>query len=317
MPSSLQPSFLRFHESVKLGNTDENATLRSKRDLILERMRGKKLTFDWFNQGSYAMGTGVVPVKSDYDIDVGIVFTGSTRPADPLAVKQWVYDAVLGHTANVEWRRHCIRVQYVKAGEPTYHVDLAVYWKDAYGSLSLACGKQHSGADSKAWQDADPKGLVNAVTSHLADENRWQFRRAIRYLKRWKNLQFPVEGNASPPGVAITIAALRWFSPKKADWNATTATGYDDLGATLDLVNAIRSGFRQVWRNGEYATAIELTMPVKPHKDVCVRMTNQQMKESARSTPPARSAPSPRSRTRPASRSARTGRCGSPTGTTT
>jgi hypothetical protein len=275
---AFQSNFLKLHERIKLGNTDENATLREKRDAVLDRMR-KKLTFDWFNQGSYAMGTGVVPVKADYDIDVGIVFTGPTRPADPLTIKQWVYDAVYGHTANVEWRRHCIRVQYVKAGEPTYHVDLAVYWKDAYGNLTLAVGKQNSAADKKEWQDADPKGMVAQVTNHLVDEDKWQFRRVIRYLKRWKNLHFAAEGNAAPPGIGITIAALKWFSPKKVQWNATTAAGYDDLGATLDLVNSMRSAFRSTWRNGEYARAIELPMPVKPYKDVLARMSNQQMKE--------------------------------------
>ena len=279
MPSTFQSRFLRFHNAIKLGNTDENATLREKRDRVLKRMRDRGLTFTWFNQGSYAMGTGVIPVQADYDIDVGIVFTGDMRPADPLTAKQWVYDAVLGHTTSVEWRRHCIRVQYVKAGEPTYHVDLPVYWKDRWSSaLSLAVGKRHSGVGHKEWQEADSRGLVNRVTSHLDGEDHWQFRRVVRYLKRWKDEHFPVMGNAAPVGIGITVAALVGFTAAK-DWNVSTSAGYDDLGATLNLVNRMRGAFTNTFHDGEYAYRMVQRLPVKPFNDVFERMTNQQMKE--------------------------------------
>lgn len=279
MPGPFQSRFLRFHENIKLLNTDENATLRAKRDAVLKRMRDRGLTFTSFNQGSYAMGTGVVPVQADYDIDVGIVFTGDARPADPLAAKRWVFDAVYGHTPNVEWRRHCIRVQYVKAGEPSYHVDLPVYWKDRWsGGLSLAVGKQNSGNGHKEWQEADPQGLLDGVTSHLSGEDRMQFRRVIRYLKRWKDVHFPVMGNAAPVGIGITIAALNGFTAAK-DWNATTASGYDDLQATLSLVNRMRSGFSLTIHDGDLAYRLSHRLSIKPYKDVFQRMTNQQMKE--------------------------------------
>jgi hypothetical protein len=279
MPSPFQTRFIRFHEAIKLGSTDENATLREKRDAVLKRMRDKGLVFTPLNQGSYAMGTGVVPVQADYDIDVGVIFTGDARPADPLALKKLVFDAVYGHTQNVEWRRHCIRVQYVKAGEPTYHVDLPVYWQDRWSKeLTLAVGKQNSGTDHKEWQTSDPQGLVERVAGHLAGEDRAQFRRVIRYLKRWKDVHFPVMGNAAPVGIGIAICALNWFSASK-DWNATTSAGYDDLEATLNLVNRMRSSFGLAYRDGEWATRLELRLPGKPHKDVFHRMTNQQMKE--------------------------------------
>ena len=279
MPSAFQPKFIRFHDAIKLGNTDENVTLREKRDAVLKRMREKGLVFTPYNQGSYAMGTGVIPVQADFDIDVGVIFTGDARPADPLALKKTVYDAVFGHTTSVEWRRHCIRVQYVKAGEPTYHVDLPVYWQDRWSkALTLAVGKQNSGSEHKEWQDSDPQALVDRVAGHLTGEDKWQFRRVIRYLKRWKDVHFPAMGNAAPVGIGITVAALNWFTTSK-DWNATTSAGYDDLEATLNLVNRMRGGFASVWRDNEWATRLEARLPVKPYKDVFHRMTNQQMKE--------------------------------------
>jgi hypothetical protein len=279
MPGNLQGHFLRFHDAIKLGNTDENATLREKRDAVLKRMRDRGLVFVPYNQGSYAMGTGVGPVHADYDIDVGVIFTGDTRPTDPLASKKAVYEAVIGHTTSVEWRRHCIRVQYIKSGEPTYHVDLPVYWKDRWsGALALAVGKQNSGSDQKEWQDSDPEGLVTRVTGHLTGEDKLQFRRLIRYLKRWKDVHFPAMGNAAPVGIGITVAALNWFVASK-DWNATSSAAYDDLDATFNLVNRMISAFGSGWRDNEWATRLEIRVPVKPYKDVFHRMTNQQMKE--------------------------------------
>jgi len=273
-----QSRFLAFHERIKLKNTDENGILREKRDAVLRRMRQQGLTFEFFNQGSYSMGTGVVPVSADYDIDVGIVFSGQ-RPEDPLVVKKWVYDAVYGHTTSVVWMRHCIRVQYIKRGEPTYHVDLPVYWRHPWSmGLQLAVGKLNSSGTHKKWQDADPKGLVQRVNNHLSGEDRYQFKRVVRYLKRWKDVQFPVMGNAAPVGIGITVAALNWFRPSKA-WNATTASHYNDLAAMQSLVDQMRAAFRSQWRDGESATRLVVTLPVNPRSDVFERMTNQQMKE--------------------------------------
>lgn len=171
MPSPLQSSFLTFHKAIKLGNTDENATLREKRDAVLRRLRDRGLTFTYFNQGSYAMGTGVKPTNLDYDIDFGLVLT-KPQATDPLAFKGLVYDAVLGHTPQVEWRRHCVRVQYVRQGQEAFHVDLAVYREvDTWTGkkLQLAAGRQHSGPDNKAWRDSDPKGLVQHITNAYQD----------------------------------------------------------------------------------------------------------------------------------------------------
>ena len=81
----LQSEFHTFHSNIKLGAYDENKTLRDKRDLLIneltealkdEKIPGtdKPLTFKKFDQGSYAMNTGIKPKEDDYDIDVGIIF---------------------------------------------------------------------------------------------------------------------------------------------------------------------------------------------------------------------------------------------------
>lgn len=274
MRSKHQPAFLTFHQAIKLGNTDENALLRDKRDNVLARLRSRGLTFTPFNQGSYAMATGIKPVDLDYDIDVGLVFTGD-RPHDPLTAKQQVYDAAYGHTPRVEWCRHCVRVQYVRQGAEAFHVDLAVYWQvESYWGgtkLYLAVGKQHSGGEHREWREVDPKGLLTKINGHHSGEDHWQFTRVVRYLKRWKDFQFPSAGNAAPRGIALTIAAYDDFSPTRS-WNAATSADYDDLAALQNVVSRTLSRF-------SWSDRIRLMSPVAPFDDACAKMTDQQMRE--------------------------------------
>ncbi|MCB9761194.1 MAG: nucleotidyltransferase [Alphaproteobacteria bacterium] len=267
---SIQSNFLTFHQTILLSDDDGRANLREKRERVLRRLRlGSPRSFDSFNQGSYAMSTGIVPVNGDYDIDVGVIYSGAQRP-DPLTVKGWVYEAVKDHTSDVVWRRPCITVWYKSGGRRIYHVDLAVYWQDAWGRLSLAVGKQHSSGAHVAWLESDPKGFIEQVKGHLSGEDRAQFRRVIRYLKRWKDVHFPSEGNAAPVGIGITVAALQWFQPVKAGWRAEGASQYDDLAATQALVRSMRSAF---------GARLSVRLPVQPFTDVFERMTDQQMLE--------------------------------------
>lgn len=274
--ATLQSNFRRFHQAIKLDRFDEEATLREKRDRVLDRIRAGGLRFEWFNQGSYEMGTGVVPVNGDYDIDVGLILPGSTSQ-DPVAVKQSVYDAVKAHTTRVEFRRPCITVYYQRAGEAIYHVDLPVYVRDAYGRLHLATGKQNSGADQRRWIHSEPVQLCKAVWERWSGEDGAQFRRVIQYLKRWRDERFPTEGNAAPVGVGLTLAAYHWFQPGKT-WTGWSAD-YDDLGATRTVVSALLGAFQQTWGGSGFVRRANLRLPVQPGNDVFERMTDQQMVE--------------------------------------
>ncbi|MDY7230250.1 nucleotidyltransferase [Hyalangium rubrum] len=278
---SLQPLFRRFHETIQLKQYEENAELRQKRDIILERLRDKlrPRTFEPFNQGSYAMGTGIKPIDRDYDIDIGIVFDLDHLKNDPVTVKGWVYEAVVGHTTSVEWRRPCITVNYQQGREPKYHVDLAVMARDSRGTLRLALGKQHSQADQREWQVDDRQGFIEAVKNRFNGEDGFQFRRVIRYLKRWKDEHFSNEGRAAPSGLSLTVAAYRWFAPKKS--STYQGVEYDDLAATTALVGAMRQNFQTTWdlTLGRSIHRLSLQFTHAPHDDVLARMTNQQMEE--------------------------------------
>jgi hypothetical protein len=269
MTTAIDTALRRFDEHIKLDWYDQSAVLREKRDRVLDRMRANGLRFKEFNQGSYAIRTGINPPKQDYDIDVGIVLEGvTTTSCTPAMAKKAVYDAVQGHTTRTEWRRNCIRVQYVRAGEPTFHVDLAVYANDWRGVCQLASGKQHSA--QALWIESDPSGLLAAINSRYTGDSALQFRRLVRLLKYWAGYQFPAEGNAKPVGIGLTVSV---FGRLDSVYGSPT-----DLEALIQVVRAMYGGFQwDFGPDGVGGWRLVERMPAAPYDDPYRRMTNQQM----------------------------------------
>lgn len=89
--ANLQKEFIEFHDLIKLKIDDENAKLKEKRDIILNRLSHKissdAKSYTHFNQGSYAMATGIIPLAGEYDIDVGLWFDMSKDDIKPMAAK--------------------------------------------------------------------------------------------------------------------------------------------------------------------------------------------------------------------------------------
>ncbi|MBL9005294.1 MAG: nucleotidyltransferase [Myxococcales bacterium] len=291
---SLQSLFMRFHEAIQLKRFNENAELREKRDRILKRLRDNlSVSFDWFNQGSYAMGTGIKPLDDDYDIDIGIILNNVTLSSSPYrdrsrdidlkTIKGWVFTAVEPHTSQVEWRRPCITVYYKEAGEVIYHVDLAVMVRDAQNpeQLYLAVGKQYESLDTCKWQLDDRKGFMDAIERKCEGEDGAQFRRVIRYLKRWKDENFPKNGHAAPTGLSLTVAAYYSFSPSRTTDYFSGRVSYDDLSATLAVAKGLRGRFTQTWNtsSGSLVHTVNLAFPFAPGDDVFGKMTQQQQEE--------------------------------------
>ncbi|MCZ6688556.1 MAG: nucleotidyltransferase [Planctomycetota bacterium] len=294
MMMTIHAKFRTFDETIRLKRFAENAELREKRDRVLTRLRGgiqkqfpspaNRPTFDFFNQGSYEMGTGVKPLGGDYDIDVGLVLNiDISHHRDPVAVKEWVYKAVKEHTTDVRFRRSCVTVFYVEGGEPKYHVDLAIYGKDAWGNHHLASGKQGGATDQRKWVRSEPKRLTDLVDRKFSGEDANQFRRVIRYLKRWKDFQFSSEGAAAPTGIGLTACALSWFATQSSSLGfysyGTQAAETDDLGVTTGLVEKIRSNFTMGYSTAGLGERIRVVLPVPPHNDIFEKLSNQQMQE--------------------------------------
>ena len=287
-----QAQMLQFHEAIKLKRFDENETLREKRDRILERLdQGLKKRFAdenlptpvylATNQGSYEMGNGVKPTDGDYDIDVGLYFNiAKASYPDPVTVKLWIYEALFGHTKRVEVRRPCITVFYEQSGEPQYHVDLAVYshsGSNSDGKTYLAKGKMNSTEEHRFWEESEVPKLIDLIKNRFQDQDDEQFRRIIRYLKRWKNLKFSSDGNAAPIGIGMAVAGYYWFSPKRINDSFNNTRRYNDLDALGCFVQTVISQFQLRYENGRWVERLQVTLPVAPGCDLFDKMTDLQM----------------------------------------
>jgi hypothetical protein len=271
MSVKLQTEFSKFHEIIKLKNIEDNKALREQRDMLVKELqtwlsKNDKPTVSPINQGSYAMSTGVKPLENnenDYDIDVGLKFFLETRDyEDAVEVKTWVEEALTKSNRTVEMMRPCVRVQYTKDGKPTYHVDFAVYGYNGE-QLQLAKGFKGSSAENKYWEDSDPEKLKELLNNKFEDaEERRQFKRIIRYLKRWKDNKFPTKGDAAPTGIALTAMCYEWFKPKVTNWNGDKEI--NDLEALKDLLIEICDS----WNN----YGLDVRLPVKPGNELCEKV---------------------------------------------
>ena len=122
--ADVQSYFEQFNSTIRLGKFEENQTLREKRDIIRNKLwdnlpgvfekHGETCPdFYFLDQGSYAMDTGVKPLDGDYDIDQGLYLLVSASTYDnPVVLKERVYEALFGHTNDVQLRRSCVTVFY-------------------------------------------------------------------------------------------------------------------------------------------------------------------------------------------------------------
>lgn len=279
---NLQSEFIEFHDKIRL-SYDDNSELREKRDILLKKLKDNIVTdaasFSSFNQGSYAMHTGIKPDNGDYDIDVGLRFDLMRSDySDPVTVKQWVFDALNGHTKKVEIRRSCVTVTYQEDGEDAYHVDFACY-ADESDSLYIAKGKKSSSKENRNWEKSDPLGLINKMKDLFPDEDdRSQFRRIIRYMKKWKNKHFVSSGNDAPTGIALTALAFDKFLPSYEINVATGKRAYNDFAALKAFVAKCRDAFTLKYdiQDAKFYHAISQNLFVVPYNNLFAKMTLRQ-----------------------------------------
>lgn len=255
----LQGYFKEFHDKIKISNSKQD-DLREKRDILLNILRNTEdiPRFEEFDQGSYAMYLGVNPVGDgrEYDIDVALRFNVNNDDYEPLEIKESIHDALKDHTEyGAIIKKPCVTVTYKKSGSTEYHVDLVAYSyavKDDHNSqMYIALGKE----DKVIWEKADPVGLVDYINNKITDTtDRKQFRRVVKYLKRWKHLKFSSNGHGEPPSIGITLIAVESFDP----------SDNDDLQALLNTVRHIQSQFsyREYDRdNNRYLYQISYPLP--------------------------------------------------------
>ena len=266
--AKVQKYFEEFHDKIRI-DYETNATLREKRDIILERIRkylkeNKLPGFEALMQGSYAFGTGVLPLEGvEHDIDVGLCFKISEKDYTPQDIHGWIFNAVNGHTEKVEDRGPCIRVTYADG----YHVDLVPYacWEDKNKVTNYRLGHKENG-----WRQADPPGLLDYVKKARSafagtedDKTKTdQFRRCVRYLRRWHDTMIPGKSRSKPTGLAFVLMTVNRLQPRRFfDGQA------DDRGA-LEAISE------------HYALTVGRITAKKPtpeYEDILARLTDQDM----------------------------------------
>jgi hypothetical protein len=283
--ADVQRYFEEFDKEIRLGRFDEEETLREKRNRIRDRLEEKlPEVFDshdeevpdfyFEDQGSYEMGTAIEAIQEDIDIDQGLYIHVSTDEYDPVVLKERIYEALGGygdnpHTQEMKIRRPCVTVWYQRNGERIYHVDLAVYSdgdENADGKDRLAMGREHSDEEHRYWEVSNPQALKDEILGEYDETGRAQFRRVVRYLKRWKDLKFSPDGNEAPLGIGLTVAAHRWHSTTYTD---VFSRDPDDLEALRDLVAAMLRNFQ-----GD-PPRLEVNLPVEPYNDLFEDMTDR------------------------------------------
>ena len=276
---SIQSEFIDFHNRIKL-DYDVKAELAEKRDILLGILRnsGKLPGFEEYNQGSYGMYLGVEPISGrEYDIDVGLRSNADKDDYEPMDIKNIIADVLKDHTEyGTTVKKPCVTVTYKKDGEAAYHVDLVTYLyedhTDKDSQLYLARGKE-SMPEEIYWEKSDPVGLVDYINNKVDKGNaRDQFRRTIRYIKRWKNRRFNSAGHAEPASIGITLIV--------AD-NFVESSG-DDLSALLSAVKSIQNLFQTVkYEDGRWLYRIKYPMPYSLNfendTDAFEKMTDIQM----------------------------------------
>lgn len=284
----LQSNFKDFHEKIRL-DVDDNSLLKKYKDEAIEGLKNEievDYFFDTFLQGSYSVFTGIKSTKEDidFDIDVAVAFEINHEDyTDPRIPKSWVKDALekIFPDSDIEWKTPCVTVNFTsnKSGK-NVHVDVAVYAKEigyAGNNYYLAKGKEFSGNDNRCWEKADPKQLKEKIKHHFKnDEDRAQFRRIIRYLKRWKDMKF--KQTYRPTGIGLTINMMEHLDVKKEYDFLTTTWTYDDLDALKSVVDKMISSFRSILDdNLEWKERLEAKLPVEPYNDTYSKMTSSQM----------------------------------------
>lgn len=258
-----QQQFKDYYEEIKIN--DEKAGLREKRTILLDALRAglpeEAPSWIHFNQGSYAMDTGVMPLDENYDIDVGIVFDMDRTEYTALEIKKEVFCALNKGNRSVEIKYPCVRVNYMKDGKVDFHVDLAIYCKED-DEYYIAKGKTNSDEDKILWEDSAPKKLIDWVYERFSGDDRKQFLRVISYLKRWRDLKLD---HSNLPSIALTVFAGEYFAPNHDVFNDNKPR---DLLALKDLAEKMKNKLDM--------GIFDINLPVSPHTSLVSKLTELQ-----------------------------------------
>ena len=267
----IQTHFDKFHDKIKLGREHEKyRKARDRDDSIKADVRtsfkeaGYPVVAD-FIQGSLKTHTGIVPTSGDYDIDRALVIDEETAPENPVTPKKKALDVLEDRGfKNAKIKKPCVTADYAS---DNVHIDFIIY-KRSGDQYFLAVGKKNSDEDNREWSIADPLGLIewiNDASGYDEDEAQVvlaQFRRLVRYLKRWRDEQFTEAVAAKVFSIGLTVMVKQ-----NLVWEFSTEGARKDLTALRKTVEAILdAGYFSEEQAGKYQ--VRVCLPVEPFRDI-------------------------------------------------
>lgn len=264
----LQAQFIGFNDNIFLKKTDSRLKeVRTKRDSINTAVKAKFKEKGWgdattFLQGSYATDLAIVPLDGDYDIDVAVSIPKDSAPSSPISPKTEILSILESRgLSGASVKRPCVTAQYLSDGKPKFHIDYPVY-RSSNDEYELAWGKPTSDAKDKKWSPGNPKALVDWINHpDLDSDERRQYKRLVRYLKRWRDLRYS-STEVKPYSVGLTIIIRTCFVDSFSDDGE--ANDLDALIQTIDKI--VESNFFESLGDDKYDLVVKL--PESPYVDV-------------------------------------------------
>ncbi len=271
----LQKQFKKFDKEIYLSNkSDDYQDARTKEHSILSEIKkqfkekGFSVIED-FRQGSFSTNTAIRKLRGDFDVDRAIVIRKCDSPSDPLECKQKVYDIL----ENRGFRNHKIKTPCITAdyASKNLHIDYAIYQKDDYGRYEIGLGKPSSNTENKKWELSEIKEFQNWINGssnetgrrNLTNEEKAQFKRLVRYLKRWRDLKIPEANQKYFYSIGLTIMIKESFIPSIEDNSLE-----NDLESLIQTVEYLleQKNYFTTWGDNKYN--IQVNIPFAPGVDV-------------------------------------------------
>lgn len=269
---SLQNKFFKFHDAILLGIKDvayNNARLKDDSILKDIKARFKEDGFpviDDFIQGSMATDTGIRENGQDFDIDRAIVIEASLAPENPITPKKAVLEVLEARGfKNAKIKKPCVTADYKTED---LHIDIPIYRRYENGQYELAVGKTHSDEENRQWSPSAPRELIDWVAAYdnsavYASKKHDQYRRIVRYLKRWRNFTFSENVRRKIYSIGITVMVKE-----------SLVASINDEGFPDDL-SALRATIHHILNDGGYFSLVEaekykvkVDIPVSHTRDI-------------------------------------------------
>jgi len=273
---AIQQHFEKFNKNIYLTNKSDGYKKASeKANSILEEIK-KEFKEKGYSikstklQGSFQVDTAIHSINGDYDIDRAIFIDANDAPDDPVEPKK-VIKSVLEkrNFKEPKIKKPCVTADYKSTN---LHIDYTVYkqGKDLFGRdiWHLAIGKEGSDWDNKKWADADPQALIDWIEKSdnygvSATAKKKQYKRLVRYLKRWRDVNFQEEVRKKVFSIALTVMVKEQYKP-----NPDSESINDDLVVLQKVISNILNNnyFQQEIFADDYR--VYTPLPTLPKRDI-------------------------------------------------